>query len=60
MPDDAHDLTSHLLEKTPAARFDLEKVKAHSWFLVDYEQSASEGTSSSTGGVRPGSTKGTV
>lgn len=55
MPEDARDLISHLLAKDPESRFDLEKVKAHAWFLVDYEATASDGARLSGGGVRPGS-----
>lgn len=37
MPPDAKDLISRLLEKDPERRYSLEDVKAHPWFLVDYE-----------------------
>lgn len=37
MPTDAKDLISRLLEKDPEKRYSLDEVKAHSWFLVDYE-----------------------
>lgn len=37
MPSQARDLISHLLEKDPEKRYSLEQVKAHPWFLVDYE-----------------------
>ncbi len=42
MSDDAKDLISHLLTKDPVARFSLEDVKRHPWFLVDYEYHSAE------------------
>lgn len=47
MPAEAKDLISHLLEKDPERRYSLEQVKAHSWFLVDYEYAEELGRRSS-------------
>lgn len=51
MSDDAKDLISHLLTKDPIARFSLEDVKKHPWFIVDYETHPSDSNRLSGGNV---------
>lgn len=45
MDADAKDLISHILKKDPAARFSLQDVINHPWFLVDYEHHRPESSS---------------